>query len=74
MFLRRRERKPDIAYDPARMQPVLRASICTGEQAAGFRDKETGKFIEAMLIRDRAGLTEFLRLYGLREEQLKKEW
>lgn len=74
MFLRRRERKPDIAYDPARMQPVLRASICTGEQAAGFRDRETGRFIEAMLIRSRGEYAQFLRLYGLREEDVRKEW
>ncbi len=24
--------------------PVIRASICTGEQVAGFKDKSSGKF------------------------------
>ena len=32
--------------------PVIRSSICTGEQVAGFKDLTSGKFEELMLLRD----------------------
>ena len=32
------------------MKPVIRASICTGEEVAGFKDIRTGKIEEIMLI------------------------
>lgn len=35
---------------------VLKCSICTGEQVAGFKDIYTGHFDEIMLIRDTADL------------------
>ena len=52
--------------------PVLRCSICTGEQTTGFRDKKTGAFREIMLIRDEKDLQEFKDTYGVKE--LKKEY
>lgn len=61
-------------YDPSRYQPVLHASICTGEQAAGFRDRKSGKFLEMKLIRDRKDLKAFLKEFGVDEKDLKKEW
>ena len=30
-------------YDREHMKPVIRASICTGEEVAGFKDIRTGK-------------------------------
>ncbi len=39
-------------YDKENVKPVIRASICTGEQVAGFKNIHTGKFEEIMLIRD----------------------
>lgn len=36
-------------YDSEHLEPVIRKSICTGEETAGFRDKTTGQFREAML-------------------------
>ena len=50
MFFGKKDRKKDRAqspaggYDPASQEPVLRCSICNGEQVAGFRDKTTGAF------------------------------
>ena len=38
-------------YDREHMKPVIRASICTGEEVAGFKDIRTGKTEEIMLIR-----------------------
>ena len=30
------------SYDAEKLTPVIRSSICTGEKAAGFREKDTG--------------------------------
>lgn len=45
---------------------VIRCSICTGEQVAGFKDEKTGKFTEVMLIRDDNDLKKFMKMYGLK--------
>ena len=51
MFWKRR--KPaSIAFDKTGKIPVIRSSICTGEQVAGFKDAVSGKFEELMLIHD----------------------
>ena len=34
-------------YDREHMKPVIRASICTGEEVAGFKDIRTGKIEES---------------------------
>ena len=60
-------------YDPSRQVPVLRRSICTGEQTAGFRDRETGHFSEIMLIRAPEDLDRFCREYGI-EGPIQKEY
>lgn len=59
-------------YDLGQFTPVLRYSICTGEQTAGFRENATGTFHEIMLIRNDRDLEEFKRMYGV--EELKKEY
>lgn len=56
------------AYDPAVQEPVLRCSICSGEQVAGFRNKKTGAFSEVMLIRSPRDLEEFRGQFRIREE------
>ena len=71
MFRRKIKTEP---YDKGRQQPVIRASICTGEQVAGFRDIQTGKFTEVMVIRNRKDMEEYLGKYGIKEEEIKKEW
>lgn len=50
------------------------ASICTGETVAGFKDKDTGRFEEVMLIRGEKDLQEFCRSYGIQPDGIKKEW
>lgn len=54
-------------YDTENKRPVLRCSICTGEQVAGFKNVNTGHFEDIMLIRDSADLDEFMRMYGVTE-------
>ena len=53
---------------------MLRTSICTGEQTAGFRDEVTGKFYDIMLVRSDADLREFLETYGVSQDQLQREY
>ncbi|MBR6664849.1 MAG: aspartate dehydrogenase [Lachnospiraceae bacterium] len=62
------------SYDKENLRPVIRASICNGEQVAGFKDVNTGKFTEVMLIRDHKDLYEFKEMYGIRDEEISKEW
>lgn len=62
------------AYNKDEQKPVIRSSICTGEQVAGFRDLHTGKFTEVMLIRNNRDMQEFLERYDIAMEEIKKEW
>lgn len=62
------------SYDKDNQIPVIRSSICTGEQVAGFKDLSTGRFTESMLIRNRSDLNDFLEKYGVDESEIKKEW
>lgn len=61
-------------YDKRGKTPVIRCSICTGEQVAGFKDLSSGKFDELMLIRDGGDLSEFMRLYQVDESEIRREW
>jgi len=45
--------------------PAIRCSICTGEQVAGFRDPESGRFEEVMLLRTAEDLELFKQRYGI---------
>ena len=60
------------SYDKAYMKPVIRASICTGEQVAGFKDVRTGKIEEIMLIKCPEDLKNFKKMYGITEEITKE--
>ena len=61
-------------YDPNVMRPVIRSSICTGEKVAGFRHLQTGKFEEVMLVRGDADREAFLKMYGIRPEDVRTEY
>lgn len=61
-------------YDRENLRPVIRASICTGEQVAGFKNIHTGKFEDVMLIRDNRDIEEFLRRYDIAAEEVAKEY
>ena len=60
-----KKKKQVKTYDPTRQEPVIRSSICTGEETAGFRDLQTGRFTEVMLIRSEADLKAFKEEYGI---------
>ena len=64
----KQKKAPAEAYDRARLEPVIRNSICTGEKVAGFREKDTGRFREVSLIRSAADLDAFREKYGIEGE------
>ena len=47
------------SYDKQNKKPVIKASICNGEQVAGFKDIHTGKVEEVMLMKSPADLEHF---------------
>jgi hypothetical protein len=61
-------------YDKENLKPVIRVSICTGEQVAGFKNIHTGKFTEVMLISDINDKKKFMSRYELDESEILKEW
>ena len=61
-------------YDKTKKKPVIRSSICTGEQVAGFKDLETGRFYEVMLLRNEADLKEFMAQYAVEKDEIGREW
>ena len=67
----RRRPSSGIAYDPARQQPAVRRSICTGEMTAGFIDRDTGKFHEVMRVDGQAGLEAFCRDIGVDAREVR---
>ena len=67
------KRKPVmLEYDKENKKPVIKSSICNGEQVAGFKDIHTGKVEEIMLIKSSADLDRFKALYGINEEIVKE--
>ncbi len=74
MIFGRRNKVAVSAYDKRGKIPVIRSSICTGEQVAGFKDMVSGKFEELMLLRDDKDLSEFLQRYQVEESEIKREW
>ena len=60
------------SYDKENKKPVIKASICNGEQVAGFKDIHTGKIEEVMLIKSPTDLEHFKAMYGIDEEIVKE--
>ena len=73
MLFGRRKKSP-VPFDKTGKNPVIRSSICTGEQVAGFKETASGKFQEIMLIRNREDLREFLEKYQVAESEIRREW
>ncbi len=72
MLFGKRKKDRIIEWDREKLQPVLRCSICNGEQVFGFQDRQTGEFREIGLIRDNAELSEMAGRYGIRPEEIRK--
>ena len=65
------KKKQSKSYNASIKQPIIRASICNGEQVAGFKDIRTGEFEEIMLIRNVEDLDKFRRMYRIAGEIVK---
>ncbi|MBR5420887.1 MAG: aspartate dehydrogenase [Lachnospiraceae bacterium] len=63
-----KKKKEIKSYDREKQKPMIRCSICNGEQVAGFKDLGSGDFSEVMLIRDPGDLRSFMESYGIEEE------
>ena len=74
MLFGKRKKEPPVQYDKEGKVPVIRSSICTGEQVAGFKELSSGRFQELMLIRNEGDFQEFLRRYQVEETEIKREW
>lgn len=60
-----KQKKP--AYDPARQEPAVRRSICTGEMTVGFVDRDTGRFHDYRLVSSPKELEDFRKAVGVEE-------
>lgn len=65
LFKKKVEKK---AYDKSIKKPIIKASICNGEQVAGFKDLSTGAFEEVMLIKSPGDLEKFKEIYSITED------
>ena len=61
-----------VAYDKENYKPVLRCSICNGEQVAGLKNIHTGEFKDGTLINNEKELKQFMAKYGI--EEIEKEY
>lgn len=61
-----------IPFDPEKQEAVIHCSICSGEKTAGFKDRETGHFVEVMLINSPEDEKKFKKIYKL--EDVKTEY
>lgn len=72
LFDRRKAKVPAIQFNPETQYAIIRASICTGEKVAGFKNKTAGHFTEVMLIQSPADEKDFKETYGI--ELVKVEY
>lgn len=70
LFSKKTQKK---TYDRSSQKPVIKASICNGEQVAGFKDIHTGKFEEVMLICRTEDIETFKMMYGI-DGEIAKEY
>ncbi len=71
MFFKKRPLR-QAQWDPATQTPAIRCSICTGEQVAGFINRESGSFCAIQLLRDEDDLQAFRDAYGLGDMTIRK--
>lgn len=72
MFGRKKKAGGQPAFPPEDYEPVIRCSICTGEQVACMRNRHTCHFQELMLLRTPDDLEAFCRQYQVAPDQIKK--
>ncbi|MCQ2491799.1 MAG: aspartate dehydrogenase [Lachnospiraceae bacterium] len=71
MFFKKKKKIEKKTYDKETKLPVIKCSICNGQQVAGFEDKKTKKFEDIMFIITEKDLDEFKEMYDI-EGEIKK--
>lgn len=72
MLFRKKAKQETTVYDREKEKPILKCSICNGEQVAGFKNIHNGSFHEVMFIRNEKDLQDFKELYGIDGEVVKE--
>lgn len=72
LFRREKHAPPRPSFPPEEFEPVIRSSICTGEQVACMRERATGRLHEILFLRTEEDLDTFCRAYGLRADEIKR--
>ena len=54
--------------------PVIRCSICTGEQVICAKDRKTGEMHEMMLVRTHSDIEEFCTANNIDAKKVQKEY
>lgn len=67
----KKKKQEAVVYDKENWEPVLKCSICNGEQVAGLRHVNTGQFREVGFIRNAAELEAFKQAYGIEGDVTK---
>ena len=62
----------DVPFDRDNQTAVIKCSICTGEQVAGFKNRKDGHFNEAMVIKSEKDIEYFKEIYQI--EEISKEY
>lgn len=71
-LFKKRQPEPETSrFDPELYEPVIRASICTGEKVACMRERATGKLQELMLIRTDEDLSLFRERYQIGDAEIR---
>ena len=71
LFGRKKKTKSQkLEYDKSLWKPVLKCSICNGEQVGGLRNITTGEFREVMFVRGSEDLNLFKNITG--EQTIEK--
>ena len=65
IFQKKKQETQKREYDSLNQKPILKCSICNGEQVAGFKDNRTGNCREVMFVRNEKDLQTFKEMYGL---------
>ena len=66
MFGRKKQGR-ELVYDKDEKMPVIRCSICNGEQVGGLKNRHTGDFEEVMLIKNSDDLESFRKMTGVQD-------
>lgn len=68
-MFRKKSRK--LSFDRTLFRPVIRKSICTGEESFGFLRLSDSAFLEVSLIRSPSELESMLSSYSLSRDEVE---